>query len=132
MRSKRALLGFFLLTLTGLPGIAQEGHPLSGTWHGEWQQDATKKAPVVMYLKWDSKNIVGAINPGPRAIPLKVATLDPSNWAVHFEGDGKDRDGKAIHVVIDGKIENLGSYNRSIVGTWSQNDTKGALKITRD
>jgi hypothetical protein len=85
-----------------------------------------------MFLKWDSKNIVGAINPGPRAIALKSATLDPSGWAVHFEGDGKDRDGTAIHVVIDGKIENLGSYNRTIVGTYTQNGVKGELKLARD
>ena len=132
MQSKLAQLGFLTLALTGLPMAAQEGHPLTGTWHGEWKQSATLKAPVVLFLKWDTKSIVGSINPGPRAIPLKVGTLDAANWAVHFEGDGKDRDGKAIHVVIDGKLENLGSYNRTINGTWSQGDVKGELKLTRD
>jgi hypothetical protein len=34
--------------------------------------------------------------------------------------------------VIDGKIENLGSYNRSITGTWTENSVKGDFKVTRD
>src|ERR1700681_1467567 len=82
-------------------GWAQEGHPLSGTWHGSV---GANRAPVVMYMKWDSKNIVGIINPGPDAIPMKVATLDPSKWAVHFEADTKD----SMHIVIDGKLDNIG------------------------
>ena len=83
-------------------------------------------------MKWDSKNIVGTINPGPNGIPLKVATLDPNNWSVHFEADGKDKSGNPVHIVIDGKIDNLGSYNRTIAGTWMQGSAKGDFKITRD
>ena len=33
--------------------------------------------------------------------------------------------------VIDGKIENLGSLSRSIVGTWTQGNQKGDFKITK-
>jgi hypothetical protein len=79
-------------------------------------------------MKWDSKNVVGTINPGPNAIPLKAATLDASSWTVHFEADTKDK----VHIVIDGKMENIGSYNRTITGTWTQGDTKSNFKITRD
>jgi hypothetical protein len=52
-------------------------------------------------------------------------------WVVHFEGDGKDSKGAAVHYVADGKIENIGLYNRSIVGTWTSGTTKGPFKITR-
>ena len=107
---------------------AQEGHPLTGSWHGEWHPSATEKKPVMIYMKWDSKNITGTINPGPNAMPLKVANLDPSNWTVHFEADAKD----STHIVIEGKIDNIGSYNRTITGTWTQGSTKGDFKITRD
>ena len=65
-------------------------------------------------------------------MPFKVATLDPSNWTVHFEADGKDSSGNPVHIVIDGKIDNLGSYNRTIAGTWTQGAAKGDFKVTRD
>jgi len=110
--------------------LAQEGHPLTGTWHGDWGTSPTQRTRVVMYMKWDSKNIVGTINPGPKAIPLKVATLDADKWMVHFEADTKDR--PPVHIVIDGKLDNIGSYNRTITGTWMQGSTKGDFKLTRD
>lgn len=121
------------VALLGLVGgaaalLAQEGHPLTGSWHGEWHPAAAQKVPILLYMKWDSKSIVGTINPGPKGVPFKVATLDPSNWTVHLEADSKD--GK--HIVVDGKIDNLGSYNRTIAGTWSEGTTKGDFKVTRD
>lgn len=55
----------------------------------------------------------------------------PVDWVVHFEGDGKDSKGATVHYVADGKIENIGLYNRSIVGTWVSGTTKGPFKLTR-
>jgi hypothetical protein len=120
------------LCALALSAVAQEGHPLTGSWHGDWGASPTQRTPVLIYMKWDSKNIVGAINPGPRAAPLKVATLDPSKWTVHLEGDGKDASGNPVHIVVDGKLENIGSYNRTITGTWMQGSVKGDFKVTRD
>ena len=111
--------------------LAQEGHPLVGSWHGTWGPTPTHRNDVTVVMDWDGKNITGAINPGPDAVPLTKASLEPKGWVVHFEADGKDRTGKAVHYVIDGKIENLGLYNRSIIGTWTEGATKGDFKITR-
>ena len=122
-----AALGAFTLT-----AIAQEGHPLTGSWHGDWGTSPTQRNPVLIYMRWDSKNIVGSINPGPKAAPLKVATLDPSKWTVHLEGDGKDAAGNPVHIVVDGKLDNIGSYNRTMTGTWMQGAVKGDFKVTRD
>ncbi len=124
-------LGLGMALLAGL-AFAQEGHPLSGSWHGDWTSTAGQKTPVFIFMKWDSKNITGTINPGPKAAPFKVATLDPGNWTVHFEADGKDPSGAPAHIVIDGKLENIGSYHRTISGTWMQGSVKGDFKITRD
>ena len=55
----------------------------------------------------------------------------PVEWVVHFEGDGKDAKGAAVHYVADGKIENIGLSNRSIVGTWVSGTAKGPFRITR-
>ncbi|MBV8846743.1 MAG: hypothetical protein JO307_28375 [Bryobacterales bacterium] len=127
---------FCISVLTGLglliPLAAQEGHPMTGTWHGDWGSSPTQRTRIVLYMKWDSKNVTGMINPGPRAIPLTTATLDASKWSVHLEGDGKDQAGNPVHVVADGKMDNIGSYNRTITGTWAQGSAKGDFKVTRD
>lgn len=111
--------------------FAQEGHPLTGTWHGDWGPTPSQRNDVTLVLDWDGKNISGLINPGPESIKLARATLepsfDPNKWTIHFEADAK-----GSHIVIDGKIVNLTSIRRSIVGTWSQGDAKGDFKVTRD
>ena len=38
----------------------------------------------------------------------------------------------AVRYVIDGKLVNLGSYNRTLSGTWAEGATKGDFKLTRD
>src|ERR1700722_5832730 len=121
-----------VLTFLSTAAFAQEGHPLAGTWHGDWSASAGQKSRIVMALKWDTKNIVGTLNPGPRSAPLKLVTLDPDKWMVHFEADAKDQSGNPVHIVADGKLDNIGSYNRSITGTWTQGAAKGDFKITRD
>jgi hypothetical protein len=124
-----AVTTFLLLAASA---SAQFGHPLKGSWSGDWGTGPNNRTHVVLDLNWDGKAVTGTINPGADGVPLKVATLDPANWTVHFEGDGKDKNGANVHYVIDGKIENIGSYARFITGTWAQGSAKGDLKITRN
>jgi len=112
--------------------IAQEGHPLTGTWHGDYGTSATQRTQMVFLMHWDSKKVEGKINPGANSIPLKTATLDASKWTVHFEADMKDAAGKPMPMVFDGKLDNVGSYNRTITGTWTSGAQKGDFKLTRD
>jgi len=108
---------------------AQFGHPLKGTWTGDW---GPNKEHIVLHLDWDGKQITGAINPGPNGVPLKTATLDAATWAVHLEGEGKDKGGAAVRYVIDGKVDNIGAYQRVIVGTMTQGAQKGDFKVVRN
>jgi len=112
--------------------FAQFGHPLKGSWSGDWGTSASNRQHVVLNLNWDGKEISGVINPGPTAVTLTTATLDPSTWTVHFVGDGKDKNGASVHYVIDGKVENLGAFQRFITGTWTQGSEKGTFKVTRN
>jgi len=128
MRLFRALTLLTAGLMLAAPVSAQFGHPLKGTWIGEW---GPNKEHVVVELKWDGNMITGTINPGANGIPLKVATFDAPKWVVHFEADGKDRAGNAVHYVIDGKVDNIGAYARFISGTWTQGSVKGDFKITR-
>lgn len=125
---RRSVFRLCLFAVIAVVAGAQEGHPLTGSWHGEWHPSPDQKVPLFVYMKWNSKAIEGAINPGPKAVPLKIANLDASNWTVHFEAETKDHQ----PIVIDGKLENIGSYNRTITGTWSEGDRKGDFKLTRD
>jgi hypothetical protein len=127
---------FWIIVLLGsvalaLPAAAQEGHPLKGSWLGTWTGNTVHGADVVVVLNWDGKVITGTINPGTDNIPIKNATLNPETWAVHLEADAKDKSGKALTYVIDGKIENLPLANRSITGTWKNQQQNGAFKIGR-
>ena len=78
MSRARALFILSLVCLLSLAALAQEGHPLTGSWHGEWHPAPNQKTPVLFYMKWNAKEVEGMINPGPNSMPLKVVTLDPA------------------------------------------------------
>jgi hypothetical protein len=124
----RYLIYLLLCVAMAAPLPAQEGHPLVGTWHGTWGPNAKDRTDVTLVLNWDGKDITGMINPGPDALKLQKATLEPGNWGIHFEADTKT----GVHVVIDGKIEDVTNVRRAIVGTWTQGNAKGDFKVTRD
>ena len=126
---KLKLLAIALLC-TGL--IAQEGHPMRGTWHGSWGPNATERTPVTLVMDWDGKEITGIMNPGLRTSKIENATLNPTGWVFHFESNYKDRSGAISRVVIDAKIQEVTSPRRSLVGTWSQGTQKGDFKAVRD
>ena len=133
MRLKAALVICILAGLVmAIAGVAQEGHPLTGIWYGDWGTNATQRNSLTIQMQWDGKGVTGLANPGPDSYALKLVTLDSSKWTVHIEADGKDEKGAVSKVVADGKLENIGSYNRTITGTWMQGNTKGTFKLKRD
>lgn len=133
----RSVVAIALLVSAIVPGIlttslrAQEGHPLTGTWAGDWGPAATR-THITVVINWDGKALAGMLNPGPDQAPLMAISLDPATWTVRFEADAKDASGRAAHVVAEGKLEDIASYHRTITGTWTQGTTKSPLKLTRD
>ena len=114
--------------------LAQEGHPLVGTWYGDWGQTPQQRHDVTVIMTWDGKRIAGLIDPGPDAVPFKSATLDSRTWTVHIEAERADktRSGTVVRYVIDGTLSNIGSYNRTFTGTWTEGAIKGDFTLTRD
>jgi hypothetical protein len=131
MRRVAAVLACFVAGFAATM-LAQEGHPLTGTWHGDYGTSPTMRTPIVLLMHWDSKKVEGKVNPGANSVPLKLVTLDASKWGVHIEADMKDAGGKPMPMVFDGKLDNVGSYNRTITGTWTLGAKKGDFKLTRD
>lgn len=112
--------------------LAQEGHPLTGTWAGDWGPTPTQRNHVTFVLNWDGKNVTGTLNPGPNAVSIANVYVDWANWSVRIEADTKDQTGKPVHIAAEGRVEDIGSYHRKIAGTWSQGAIKGDFRITRD
>ena len=191
MRVTRLVLACLMVfgLIAGL-ALAQEGHPLKGSWLGDYGPNKTTRTQVFLVMDWTGTPpaITGTINPGTDNIPIKNATLTPPtaaprgsgsvgqgggnrgnrgggggagggqggaqaatppaapaappvppaptgpaqpDWLLHFEADGKDRSGAAAKIVVDGKVENVGLANRSIVGTWTVGTTKNDFRLVR-
>jgi hypothetical protein len=106
-----------------LTATAQEGHPMKGSWIGEWKGNQKLGDFVLLVLDWDGSKISGVINPGTDNLNITEATLNPDDWSVHIEAGGYE---------MDGKIEKLELPARSVVGTWKGPEgASGALEIVR-
>ncbi len=137
------LLGLFIAG----SAVAQEGHPIRGTWIGEWSPTPAQKIHVVLFMDYDNTKITGILNPGPNGVPLKLARLDiePGDlqakpprvptFKVHIEADSKDAKGAAVSIVADGTMTQVALPNRGLEGTWTQttggSTQKGTFKIRR-
>jgi hypothetical protein len=104
---------------------AQEGHPLTGTWTGEWRLGTTEPHHATVALDWDGKSVTGTINPGPNGAQVTGATVDPATWTIHIDAEGRSR------IAIDGRLANIGSPARTLTGTWTEGPAKSAITLTR-
>ena len=84
MRIIRRIAGLFIVLAIALPASAQFGHPLKGTWSGDWGPSKDKRTHVVLEFTWD------------------------------------------------GKMENIGAYQRVLSGTWTEGATKSDFKVVRN
>ena len=123
MRMMRQLPRFFLFSLfLCAPVLAQEGHPLKGSWIGEWSGNETHGDFVLLVMDWDGKEVTGEINPGTDDMTIDNVELDPEDWSVTIEAAG---------YLIEGNIERLELPSRSIVGTWKNGNRGGDFEISR-
>jgi hypothetical protein len=122
MRTRTFVLAAALVVVTAT-ARTQEGHPLTGTWAGDWTPAAAERTHITMVMEWDGKAVTGVINPGPDAISLTAVSVNWGTWTVRIEAKG---------IVAEGRLEDIGSYHRRIAGTWSQGGVKGNFTLTRD
>lgn len=119
----RRLPHIFLFSLfLAAPVLAQEGHPLKGSWIGEWSGNETHGDFVLLVMDWDGKQVTGVINPGTDDMTIDRVELDPEDWSVTIEAAG---------YLIEGNIERLELPSRVIVGTWKNGNRGGDFEISR-
>ncbi len=107
-----------------IPVTAQEGHPLAGTWYGDYTV-AGQKRDLTVIMKWEGTAASGLVNPGPDAKKLTSVTMAitpgkpnekastegiPPLFHVRFEFDG---------MIFEGDIQNPVAGNRRISGMWT-------------
>ena len=131
IKTGRALLLAVVAFLFTTAAAAQEGHPLTGTWQGDWGATADDRNFLTVIMIWDGQKITGLVNPGPDSSQLQEVTLDSSTWTVTLETDLKDDAGQAHHFEAEGKLENIGSQTRTLNGTWDDGQRKGTFTLTR-
>lgn len=116
----------------GGPAARQEGHPLSGTWAGDWGSAEGPRTHLTIVMAWDGKAVTGLINPGPDAIPLTRVRVDWADWTVAIEAETKDATGRPVAIRAEGRLEEIGSSRRRLAGTWVQGQASGEFAVRRE
>jgi hypothetical protein len=130
-RALRHLMLGLVLAVLHQSALAQHGHPLVGTWSGEWKAADGQIGRVLLVLKFDADQVIsGNIIEGTVRAPITEGTLDPDTWTVTLKAEQKDKSGATVPIQIQGVIENLGSITeRAIVGTWQKGNTRSDLRV---
>ena len=131
MRKRAFSLLCLCAWLVVLPA-AQEGHPLTGTWSGDWGPAATTRTHLTVVMEWDGRNVTGTINPGPDAVPLAAVRLDVTDWTVRIEAEAKDSSGRPVRIAAQGRLDDIGSWHRTLSGTWTEGGVSGDFRLTRN
>src|SRR5690554_1729052 len=98
---KQAMAAGLLLALAGSPVSAQEGHPLTGSWSGERVVDGRDSRVLMVLDLQRDQSFSGYVIENRARIPLKSATLDPTDWSVNIVLEGQDRDGNPVSYEMD-------------------------------
>jgi hypothetical protein len=117
---KKLIVSAFALGLVSTLS-AQEGHPVKGSWIGEWEGNPLGES-VLMVMDWNGEEITGVINPGTDNLEIDSATLNPDDWTIHIEAGDYE---------IDGAFQRLELPNRSITGTWKSGNDSGTIEVVR-
>ena len=136
MRRRLLLVGVMTALLVHA-AVAQEGHPLVGSWHGNWGFDASTRRDLTVVIDYtpDGAGVAGLANPGydhAALQRLEVTTPSPADWKVSFAVDLKDKSGATTRYVAQGTLAKIGSDRRTLTGTWTAGTQRGDFALTRD
>lgn len=126
----KMVLALVLVAAGALSALAQHGHPLQGSWSGDWQGSGGQTARLLILIDFNADQVIsGNIIEGGVRVPITTGVLDPEGWKVQLGGSGADRAGNQLALSIEGSIENIGSpTQRAIVGTMNRNGVTGSFR----
>jgi len=115
--SAAALVAGVALVACTVIAIAQEGHPLVGTWYGDWGATGAarqERHDVTIVMTWDGKTIGGTIDPGPEYCTRKNrgSVIEPTLSEVPIEVEALMRTAKE-KIEIKSKAELFGDVRAS-------------------
>ena len=113
------------------PAFGQQGHPLAGSWHGEWGPPGNRMDLTVI-IDWDGQRVTGLVNPVTDRTRLENVTLDSGDWTVRFEVEVTGPSDRMLNCVAEGGLDRLGSDRRTLAGTWRCDDLESEFEMTRD
>ena len=126
---RRLLIALFsLVALAGTVAVAQEGHPLKGSWIGTWSGNTVARQRRAAGPELGRQGHHRHDQSRHRQHGDQERDAQSRRWVVHFEADAKDKAGRGVTYVLDGKIENLAMHNRAIIGTWKSQRGSGRCK----
>ena len=85
MTRKFSIMAALLLCTVATVGSAQVGHPAKGSWLGYWGPDDEVRNRILLVLDWESRELVGTINPGRNSVPVDRASVDYDTWTMTVE-----------------------------------------------
>ncbi len=126
---KKALVRLvgWVMTIAVSLVLAQEGHPLTGSWSGSRTVDGkNSRVLMVMDLARD-QTISGYVMEQGKRVPLETVSLDLATWSVTFAlgaSDGGPR------YTVEATFEDMGSAtNRKLAGKWTDGKASGDFSV---
>ena len=99
MRLKAAVVICLLAgSVIAVAGLAQEGHPLTGVWYGDWGPNATTRNHLTIQMHWDGKNVTGIVNPGDTEARVLELCGQPGGTKEWVQTLPDDDDGGGVQV----------------------------------
>jgi len=123
----RAALAAAALLAVALAGPARAARPVASLLQNPDFERGLPSHPW-MPSGWDGKKVSGLIDPGPESVQIAKAELIPDGWRVRIEAHTKT--GEAIS--FTGVIGKLGSYDRTITGTWTEGVRSYRVRMVRE
>lgn len=102
--------------------LAQEGHPLNGSWSGERMVDGKASRVLLVIELQRDQTLSGYVLEAGKRSALQDVVLHTDDWSVTFGLDGGYQ--------VSGTIGELGSQTaRTITGSWTAGSSGGAFHV---
>lgn len=128
-RTGRQLLQLLACWLAlALPAaLAQEGHPLTGSWSGNRSVDGKNSRILLVVELARDQTLSGYVLEQGKRVPLESVQVDPATWAVNF-ALGASEGGPRY--TVQASFDDMGSAtSRKLLGSWSDGKASGDFSV---